>query len=105
MVASDIPAHRDILKRTGGAIALVPLDASPAALAVALQAAHRQPTAVNQSIPTWDQVAEETLAVYYDLVSTGAAGGLTVTERQETPGAGTAATRASSSTSGPIPTG
>ena len=71
VVASDIPAHRDILKRTGGAIVLVPLDASPAVLAAALQAAHCSPAAADQRIPTWDQVTEETLAVYRDVVGSG----------------------------------
>jgi glycosyltransferase involved in cell wall biosynthesis len=64
VVASDIPAHRDIVKRTGGAIVLVPLTASPAALAAALQVACRKPAAPGQRIPTWDQVTMKTLEVY-----------------------------------------
>lgn len=72
VVASDIPAHRDIRHRTGGAISLVPLEASPAALAAALQCAVRAPAAPGQSIPTWDDVTTRTLAVYRGV--TGAAG-------------------------------
>jgi glycosyltransferase involved in cell wall biosynthesis len=68
VVASDIPAHRDILRQTGGTITLVPLDASPAALAEALQVAYRQPAAAGQQIPTWDEVTTKTLDVYQGLV-------------------------------------
>jgi glycosyltransferase involved in cell wall biosynthesis len=67
VVASDIPAHRDIRHRTGGAITLVPLDASPAALAGALGAAARDQAAPGQSIPTWDDVTTQTLDVYRSL--------------------------------------
>jgi glycosyltransferase involved in cell wall biosynthesis len=67
VVASDIPAHRDIRGRTRGAITLVPMDASPATLAAALQSAFRAPTAPGQSIPTWDEVTTETLSVYHEL--------------------------------------
>jgi glycosyltransferase involved in cell wall biosynthesis len=68
VVASDIPAHRDILRRTGGAIILVPLNASPAVLAEALQVANRSPVPAEQHIPTWDQVTTATLELYRDLV-------------------------------------
>jgi glycosyltransferase involved in cell wall biosynthesis len=67
VVASDIPAHRDIRHRTGGAITLVPLDASPAALAAALDDAARTRPAPGQSIPTWDDVTSQTLEVYRSL--------------------------------------
>ena len=67
VVASDIPAHRDILHRTGGAISLVPLNASPAVLAEALHASYRQPVAPDQQVPTWDQVTTTTLDLYRDL--------------------------------------
>jgi glycosyltransferase involved in cell wall biosynthesis len=69
VVASDIPAHRDIRERTGGSIRLVPPDASPAILADALRTAHREPPATNQQIPTWDEVTMETIDVYRDLVT------------------------------------
>lgn len=69
VVASDIPAHRDIRDRTGGAITLVPLDASPAVLAAALQHAVHETIAPGQQIPTWDEVAARTLNVYRGLTS------------------------------------
>jgi glycosyltransferase involved in cell wall biosynthesis len=68
IVASDIPAHRDILRRTRGAIILVPLNASPTVLAESLQVAHRTPASAEQQIPTWDQVTTTTLDLYRDLV-------------------------------------
>jgi len=64
VVASDIPAHRDIRDRTGGAITLVPLDASPPVLAAALSRAVEEPAAPGQQIPTWDEVTARTLDVY-----------------------------------------
>jgi glycosyltransferase involved in cell wall biosynthesis len=73
VVASDIPAHRDIRDRTGGAITLVPLDASPAVLATALRAAFQQSAAPGQHIPTWDDVTTQTLDVYRDLTGSVAA--------------------------------
>ena len=71
VVASDIPAHRDIRDRTAGAVTLVPLDAGPEVLAAALGRALAEPPAPAQRIPTWDEVAEQTLDVYREL--TGAA--------------------------------
>jgi glycosyltransferase involved in cell wall biosynthesis len=73
VVASDIPAHRDIRHRTGGAITLVPLDASPATLAAALQSAARQPAAAGQRIPSWDDVTTRTLDLYRGLTGAVAA--------------------------------
>jgi len=73
VVASDIPAHRDIRDRTQGAITLVPLDAGPVVLAAALQQAVRETAAPGQQIPTWDEVTEQTLEVYRDLASAAVA--------------------------------
>ena len=67
VVASDIPAHRDIRDRTGGAITLVPLDASPVVLAAALERALDEPVAIGQRIPTWDEVTTQTLDVYREV--------------------------------------
>jgi glycosyltransferase involved in cell wall biosynthesis len=67
VVASDIPAHRDIRDRTAGAISLVPLDAEPSVLAAALERALNQPPAPAQRIPTWDEVTTQTLDVYRGL--------------------------------------
>jgi glycosyltransferase involved in cell wall biosynthesis len=73
VVASDIPAHRDIRDRTGGAVTLVPLDASPRVLAAALTCALGEPAAAGQRIPTWDEVAAQTLDVYLSLASAAVA--------------------------------
>ena len=73
VVASDIPAHRDIRDRTAGAITLVPLDASPAVLAAALERALDTHAASGQRIPTWDEVTAQTLAVYHDVANEPAA--------------------------------
>lgn len=70
VVASDIPAHRDIRDRTAGAITLVPLDAAPELLADALRNALNEAPAPEQRIPTWDEVTTRTLEVYRDLTST-----------------------------------
>jgi glycosyltransferase involved in cell wall biosynthesis len=73
VVASDIPAHRDIRDRTAGAITLVPLDAGPGVLAAALRHALDESPAPAQQIPTWDEVTTQTLDVYRDLTSAVAA--------------------------------
>lgn len=73
VVASDIPAHRDIRDRTAGAITLVPLDAEPAVLASALELALKESPASAQRIPTWDEVTTQTLDVYRGVA--GAAAG------------------------------
>ncbi|HEV2639111.1 MAG TPA: glycosyltransferase family 4 protein [Actinocrinis sp.] len=73
VVASDIPAHRDIRDRTAGAITLVPLDADPQTLARALEHALAERPAPGQQIPTWDEVTQQTLDVYRGLASTAAA--------------------------------
>ncbi|HEU5331150.1 MAG TPA: glycosyltransferase family 4 protein [Actinocrinis sp.] len=72
VVASDIPAHRDIRDRTAGAITLVPLDADPEVLASALEQALKQSPAPEQQIPTWDEVTTQTLDIYRDLASAAA---------------------------------
>ncbi|MBS2964716.1 glycosyltransferase family 4 protein [Actinocrinis puniceicyclus] len=69
VVASDIPAHRDIRERTAGAITLVPLDADPGVLARALERAVKAAPAPAQRIPTWDEVTTQTLDVYRDVTS------------------------------------
>lgn len=69
VVASDIPAHRDIRDRTAGAITLVPLDADPEVLASALGRALEQSPETAQQIPTWDEVTTQTLDVYRGLTS------------------------------------
>jgi len=73
VVASDIPAHRDIRDRTAGAITIVPLDADPKTLARALTQALNEPSAPAQRIPTWDEVTARTLDVYRELASAAVA--------------------------------
>jgi glycosyltransferase involved in cell wall biosynthesis len=68
VVASDIPAHRDIRDRTAGTISLVPLDVTPQDLATALSRALVAPPTPGQHIPTWDDVTEQTLDVYHDVI-------------------------------------
>ncbi len=65
VVASDIPAHRDLARKTGGSIALIPLDASPERLAGAIREIVSQP-AVPASVDTWDDVVERTVELYLD---------------------------------------
>jgi glycosyltransferase involved in cell wall biosynthesis len=67
VVASDIPAHRDIRARTRGPITLVPPHASAVALAAALNAAMSDPGAADMRIPDWDEVTAMTARVYKDL--------------------------------------
>lgn len=73
VVASDIPAHRDIRDRTAGAITLVPLDATPEVLARALGHALNESPAPAQRIPTWDEVTTRTLEVYRGLTDAAVA--------------------------------
>jgi len=68
IVASDIPAHRDIRGCTGGPITLVPPQASPATLAAALNAADRGPgAAAGMRLPSWDEVTAMTALLYEDV--------------------------------------
>jgi len=73
VVASDIPAHRDIRDRTAGAITLVPLDADPQVLASALGHALNESPAPAQRIPTWGEVTERTLDVYREVATAAVA--------------------------------
>jgi glycosyltransferase involved in cell wall biosynthesis len=64
VVATDIPAHREIAATTVPQLTLVPVDAGPAQLAAAIRrAAPSEATAV----PTWDDAARATLALYADV--------------------------------------
>jgi glycosyltransferase involved in cell wall biosynthesis len=68
IVASDIPAHRDVRERTAGPISLVPCDAGREVIAAALQRAYTSQVESHQRIPTWDEVTTETMEVYRELV-------------------------------------
>jgi 1,2-diacylglycerol 3-alpha-glucosyltransferase len=64
IVASDIPAHREIASRVRG-IELVPLTAGPRDVAAAIR---RAGSTMSARIPTWDDAARATLDVYADVV-------------------------------------
>ena len=64
-VAAEIPAHREVAARAhGGDVTFVDPAASPAMLAQAIAELAARPRTAGASAPTWDAVAEETLAVY-----------------------------------------
>ncbi|HEY1833463.1 MAG TPA: glycosyltransferase family 4 protein [Solirubrobacteraceae bacterium] len=67
VLASDIPAHRDLVKKTEGSIVLTALDTDPSALAERIEALAAQPAAPAR-IETWDDVAERTLEVYEEAI-------------------------------------
>jgi glycosyltransferase involved in cell wall biosynthesis len=65
VVASDIPAHREVAQAHGDAITLLPPDVTPVALAEAITAAAaRQPVQMRVEAASWDTVAALTLEVY-----------------------------------------
>lgn len=64
VVASDIPAHRDIAARTGGPVTIVPLRPDPQQLAQAIRDAADHMPDRRGDVPTWDEVTELTRAVY-----------------------------------------
>lgn len=68
VIASDIPAHRDLVEKTAGTIHLVPLDASPEQLAAMIRTAMNEPPRAPR-IDTWDDVTERTLQVYDGICS------------------------------------
>ncbi len=72
VVASDIPAHRDLVTKTQGSIRLVPLDAPPGDVAGAIRELAASPAAP-ALIDTWDDVVAKTLDVYEDAIKTGRA--------------------------------
>jgi glycosyltransferase involved in cell wall biosynthesis len=63
VVASDIPAHRDLVTKTKGSIELVPLDATPDQVASAVATLAAKP-ALTPLIDTWDGVTQLTLDTY-----------------------------------------
>jgi glycosyltransferase involved in cell wall biosynthesis len=77
VVASDIPAHRDLVTKTEGSITLVPLDAPPRQIAEAIgNLAAEEPQ--KALIDTWDDVALRTSKAYEEAIEQGsprAAGG------------------------------
>ena len=68
VVASDIPAHRDLVAKTGGAIELVALDAEPAEIAGAIQRLAGRP-AGEPRVDSWDDVAARTAEIYGEAIA------------------------------------
>ena len=67
VVASDIPAHRELRRLTRGPIWIVPLAPAPDLLAEAIgEAASASPPA-DVSVPTWDEVADATRSIYAEV--------------------------------------
>lgn len=64
VVASDIPAHRDSAKLGGSRFNLVEQGASPSEIAAAVAAASARGQAHDHSIPSWEQVLEQTERAY-----------------------------------------
>ena len=63
LVASDIPAHREVARVTCGDVTLIPRDASAKRLAKSIESVAARPTAAAK-VPSWDEVARQTLDVY-----------------------------------------
>ena len=71
VVAADIPAYREIARSTGSpAIALVPLDTSPVALARVIRdaVARGAQITVMPQLLSWDEVAAQTISIYRAVV-------------------------------------
>lgn len=68
VVASDIPAHRDLIEKTGGSITLVPLDVSPVTLAHAIERRASVPP-TRPVIDSWEHVTTRTHEVYRESVA------------------------------------
>jgi glycosyltransferase involved in cell wall biosynthesis len=64
LVASDIPAHREVAATLGPDITLVPLTATPAGLAAAIRAAAAAPPPTAARVPSWDDHVDCLLRLY-----------------------------------------
>jgi glycosyltransferase involved in cell wall biosynthesis len=72
VVASDIPAHREVARMLPG-VTLVRVGAHAAAVAAALQGALGQRTSEPPELPSWDEIAARTLDLYSRIVHTAKA--------------------------------
>jgi glycosyltransferase involved in cell wall biosynthesis len=68
VVCSDIPAHRDLSEKTKGPIAIVPLAATAAELARAIEAAIILSASQDLQVLTWGDVADSTRRVYEEVL-------------------------------------
>jgi glycosyltransferase involved in cell wall biosynthesis len=64
VVASDIPAHRELIGILGSAAALVPTSAGPAALAAAIRDAAALPPRTAIAVPSWDDHVQSLIEIY-----------------------------------------
>jgi glycosyltransferase involved in cell wall biosynthesis len=64
VVASDIPAHRELIAMLGPEAALVPISAGPAELAAAIRAAAASPPRTTHVVPSWDDHVQSLLGIY-----------------------------------------
>jgi glycosyltransferase involved in cell wall biosynthesis len=64
LVASDIPAHREVVGAIGPHISLVPLTSTPAQLAFAIRSAAASPRPAVCKVPSWDDHVESLLRLY-----------------------------------------
>jgi glycosyltransferase involved in cell wall biosynthesis len=72
VVASDIPAHREIAKTTGGAVFIPPSRSSTALARAVEQAAAAEPAPAE--IQSWEELADRTLSVYSSVAPDAAQG-------------------------------
>jgi 1,2-diacylglycerol 3-alpha-glucosyltransferase len=68
VLASDIPAHRDLVTKTGGSISLVPLDAPPELVAERIGELTATPPR-HPRVDTWDDVTTRTLEIYREALA------------------------------------
>jgi glycosyltransferase involved in cell wall biosynthesis len=73
VIASDIPAHREVVEDRAAAT-LLPVSADPAAIAAAIlaRAAGGRPDAAPPSMLDWDEVSTRTAALYESVLDRGA---------------------------------
>ena len=64
LVASDIPAHREVTAVIGSQIQLVPVTVRPAELAAAISAAAASPKPTIHKVPSWDDHVDSLLRLY-----------------------------------------
>jgi len=75
VVASDIPAHREIKEMTGAsAVRLLSPLSSPGELARVIEQAAASPHDCQARLPTWDAAAQQTMRLYEDVLEDGPAG-------------------------------
>jgi glycosyltransferase involved in cell wall biosynthesis len=63
VLASDIPAHRELAAATGGTMSLIAPDSTPEAVARALQTLVAEPVAT-PAVDSWDEITAQTIEVY-----------------------------------------